>query len=335
MRVLKVLLGLVLVLVLVFVGVGWFLPDRVHVERSVLIEREAAVVFDVLDDFDQFSAWSPWAEMDPSATYDYSGPGEGVGATMRWSGNEQVGSGTQQIIEAVPNERVVTALDFGEMGRGIATFRLEARDGATQVTWGFDTDFEGDLAGRWFGLFFDQMLGPDYEKGLTKLKALVESLPARATAEGEDVEFEPLTLLYVRGTAPVDDTEAVGLALAEMYGEITELMTARGLAQVGAPLTVTHALENGVWRFDAGIPVDRNDVELSGAVQAGESPGGKAIRYVHLGPYDGLSGFREAVMADVKARGLSQRAPAIEQYVSDPGDTPPESLVTHLIVPVE
>lgn len=335
MRLLKILLGLVLVLAVVFVVVGWFLPDRVHVERSVVIDREPAVVFDVIDDFQRFNEWSPWAEMDPSATYEYSGPAEGVGATMRWSGNEQVGSGTQEIVEAVPNERVVTALDFGEMGRGTATFRLAPLNGATSVTWAFETDFEGDLLGRWFGLVFDRMLGPDYEKGLGKLKQLVESLPEHVGVAGEPIEFEPLTLLYVSGSAPVDDTEAVGMALAGMYGEVTRLMEARGVSQVGAPVTVTHAVEEGIWRFDAGIPVDRNDIELAGAVQAGESPGGKAMRYVHIGPYDGLGEYRDAVMADLEARQLTQRAPVIEQYVSDPGDTPPEELVTHLIVPVE
>jgi len=46
--------------------------------------------------------------------------------------------------------------------------------------WGFDADFEGNLIGRWFGLLMEKMLAPDYEKGLPKLKTLLESEPVSA-----------------------------------------------------------------------------------------------------------------------------------------------------------
>ena len=46
-------------------------------------------------------------------------------------------------------------------------------NGGTGVTWGFKTELKGAME-RWFGLLFDRWIGADYEKGLAKLKALVE-----------------------------------------------------------------------------------------------------------------------------------------------------------------
>ena len=80
---------------LVFVAGGLLLPSTTHVERSVVIERSPEQVFATLDSFERFNAWSPWAEYDPQARYTFEGPAQGVGARMRWVGNQAVGSGSQ------------------------------------------------------------------------------------------------------------------------------------------------------------------------------------------------------------------------------------------------
>jgi hypothetical protein len=73
---------------------------------------------------------------------------------------------------------VQTRLDF-DSNVATSTMRIEpATGGGSQVTWSFDTSFEGNFAGRYFGLLLDRMIGPDYEKGLGRLKALAETAPA-------------------------------------------------------------------------------------------------------------------------------------------------------------
>ena len=105
----------------------------------------------------------------------FSGPDEGVGAGMAWnSENPQVGTGSQEIVVSVPDERVETALDFGPMGTAKAAFLLEAAGGATRVTWDLEADMGNDPMGRWMGLMMDRWVGADYEQGLTNLKTLVE-----------------------------------------------------------------------------------------------------------------------------------------------------------------
>jgi effector-binding domain-containing protein len=112
-------------------------------------------------------------------------------------------------------------------------------------------------------------------------------------------------------------------------------MASAGVQQVAAPLAITNSFENGVWNYDAGIPVDRNDIELSGDVKAGVSPSGKALRFVHIGPYDGLEALAPRLDAWIAVHGYHVRDRSIDQYISEPGNTPEAELVPHLIFPID
>jgi len=75
----------------------------------------------------------------------------------------QVGSGSQQIVAVEPGRSVTTRLDFGDQ-QATSTLTIEAEGSGSRITWAFDTSFEGNFLGRYFGLFFDRMIGTDYEK---------------------------------------------------------------------------------------------------------------------------------------------------------------------------
>src|SRR3546814_19010105 len=47
--------------------------------------------------------------------------------------------------------------------------------GGVRVTWSDAGDLGMRPLHRWFGLFFDRMIGGDFEKGLAKLKKLSET----------------------------------------------------------------------------------------------------------------------------------------------------------------
>jgi len=171
-RILVGLAGIIAILVVV----GLFLPSSVHVERSVVVDAPAATVYGIVSDFGRFNEWSPWYELDPNAKYSVSKATSGEGATFAWESDDpSVGSGSQQIIELEKDRLVRVALDFGPQGTALASHMLETLgDQSTRVTWTMDTDFGFDLIGRYVGLMFETWVGNDYEKGLTKLKALAE-----------------------------------------------------------------------------------------------------------------------------------------------------------------
>ncbi|MGH8082744.1 MAG: SRPBCC family protein [Lysobacter sp.] len=172
---LKGLLYLVVLLAAVFVVGGFLLPASSHVERSITIERPPGEVHALLDSYKRFNEWSPWYDIEPTAQYTYSGPESGVGAAMSWQGAE-VGKGSQRIAESVPQLKVVNALDFdGTLATG--TFTLKPEGAGTRVTWALDSEHGSNLVSRWFGLLLDSMVGKDYDKGLAKLKQVLEAEP--------------------------------------------------------------------------------------------------------------------------------------------------------------
>lgn len=178
MRVLRTVLLSLAALLAVFLLVGLFLPTTAHVERSIIARASPAAVYEVVSDLRRFNEWSPWFDLDPQAVYTYSGPERGVGAKLAWTSEQRsVGSGSQEIIAAVPDRSVTMRLDFGSEGRATARLEITPVDGGSRVTWGFDTDFAGSYLCRYFGLLLDRLVGADYEDGLARLKRLLEAAP--------------------------------------------------------------------------------------------------------------------------------------------------------------
>jgi len=175
----KFLRGLLIALVglaIIVIVVGFFLPDQVHVERSIDISARPKEVYGLVSNFRESNKWSPWYKLDPEAQYVYEGPDAGVGAKMSWESEKpEVGAGSQEILEAQPHTWVKTVLDFGEQGTAFATFEIEPVEAGSRVTWGLDSAFGYDILGRYFGLLFERLIGPDYELGLANLKSLAES----------------------------------------------------------------------------------------------------------------------------------------------------------------
>lgn len=178
----RVLLGLLILLAVI----GLTLPDSATVEREISIEAPVATVFPHINSMQAFHAWSPWTRGDPSTQYVFEGPEQGVGSRMRWfSGSEEVGQGSQEIIASVANQHVETSLVFGDKGSGIARFTLIPDAEGTTVRWQFHSDFGWDLFSRYVGLMLDGMIGAAYDKGLRTLKERIEGRDASSlTASG-------------------------------------------------------------------------------------------------------------------------------------------------------
>jgi len=171
-RVLGGLVGLVVILA----AVAYLLPRSVTVARTVVIDAPADAIWPHVSSLQAMEVWSPWMGIDPNVQVTHSGPESGVGARMEWaSDNPDVGTGTQEIIAATEMERILTALNFGDMGLAQAEILLSPSGRATEVTWGLEADMGMSPVSRWMGLMMDRWVGADYEKGLGNLKTLIEA----------------------------------------------------------------------------------------------------------------------------------------------------------------
>jgi uncharacterized protein YndB with AHSA1/START domain len=152
-------------------------PDEFRVARTATIKAPPEKIFAFIDDFRKWDAWSPYEKLDPAMTRSYGATTKGKGAVYAWDGNNKVGAGRMEIIEASPSSKIAIKLDFARPfeGHNVAEFTLDPKGDATAVTWAMD----GPLAyvAKVMSIFFDmdRMIGKEFETGLANLKALAEA----------------------------------------------------------------------------------------------------------------------------------------------------------------
>jgi hypothetical protein len=171
----KILIALAAV-VAVFVVVVAMQPTEFKVERSAAIAAPAATVFDEVNDFHRWEAWSPWAKLDPNAKIAFAGPPSGTGTIMTWDGNDKVGEGKVTLTESRPNELVKIKLDFVRPfeAASLSQFVFKPEGEQTGVTWSMES--RHNFLTKAFCLVFNdrKIMEGEMDKGLTKLKAVVE-----------------------------------------------------------------------------------------------------------------------------------------------------------------
>lgn len=174
----KVFLAL-LAIVAVFLIVAALQPADFRVVRTATIAAPPAAVFEQVNDFQKWEAWSPWAKLDPNVKNTFEGPAAGVGAVFRWAGNHEVGEGAMTITESRPPELVRIRLDFVKPFAATSTtaFTFKPAGGGTEVTWSMAG--RNEFIGKCMSLVMncDKMVGGQFEKGLANLRGVVEAKP--------------------------------------------------------------------------------------------------------------------------------------------------------------
>ena len=172
----KILIAVAAVLVLLVVVIA-MQPAHYQVTRSMRIQAPADAVFAQINNFHNWSAWSPWGKLDPAMKTTYSGPDSGTGAIYAWVGNKDVGEGRMTILESRPSEFVRIRLEFIQPFASVANteFTVKPDGGGVTVNWAMDGENGFIEKAVCLVQNMDKMIGPDFERGLAQLKSVAES----------------------------------------------------------------------------------------------------------------------------------------------------------------
>ena len=145
------------------------------ITRSIDIEADPAVCHALVDDFHEWTKWSPWEDVDPDLQRTYSGADRGVGARYAWSGNRKAGRGSMEVVGASP-ERIDVHLSFEKpwKAENPVVFHIVPAGTGTRVTWTMSGENTGAAAVFAKVFSMDKLLGRDFEKGLSRLKGVAE-----------------------------------------------------------------------------------------------------------------------------------------------------------------
>lgn len=167
---LKILLAIVAILIIVMLLMG----KAYHFEKSIVINAPAEKVYAQINSTKAINQWNPWMKLDPNLKLTYSGNSGQIGDKYCWEGNDEVGSGCQEITALVLNQKQSTKMIFYKPFESDATSNiiLTPEGNSTKVTW--DMDCELDYPMNLMKLFMDGQMDKSYGDGLTALKAISE-----------------------------------------------------------------------------------------------------------------------------------------------------------------
>lgn len=263
-RVIEWIVSLLIVIAL-FVVIGMFLPSKRSVSHSVETNRPMSTVNDILNGYTRFKDWNALVNHDPRIQLTASGPETGVGAKLDFRSTQgSVGTGSWEIVESDPGEKVVYALDMPGRGHDKRmTFRFERtgqRNQNVKITQRYTVDYGWDLLGRYAGLYVTREIGDDMKRGLEKLSNLLTTIP-RFDYSSHEPGFQfadlPATNALVVTTAAKRANDDIALAMTNQLKWIEQVIEKSGLEKAGPMRIVTNEFSTDTYGFDVVVPIRR------------------------------------------------------------------------------
>lgn len=150
----------------------------------------------------------------------------------------------------------------------------------------------------------------------------------------ETVEVEPQPMLFITRRSAMDPA-TISRTMAEMFATLGQFVGEKHVPVAGPPFAVYRDHTMGSMAIDLGFPVPEAATAMaSGDVRSGMTPGGRALRLVHVGPYDGLRSRYGQIEDHLRKNGLPMPEQSWEVYLNEPGAVPDSELRTEIYMPV-
>jgi effector-binding domain-containing protein/competence protein ComGC len=327
----KIVLVIAIIIVLLIV-VAYLLPKTYRVERSVQIKGDKALIYNLTSNLNKWDLWTPWKQIDTAAHYELIGSDGMVGTMRKWDGRV-IGNGQMTLTQLVPSELVGYDLSFQHgkyQSKGKLT--IEATGDSAKVSWIDEGDLGYNPISRYMGLFRSRMLAPDFDKGLAKLKKVVEE--RKGWPKIDEQKMPQQTVLVIMDSAGPKTYEKV---FSKGFGEIMQFAKANKLQFKGHPFA-RYLRYDTITQFsvmDMGIPIEKAE-KGKGRVRIENIPAGNAVVAYYFGPYDKTGPAYNALHQYCKENGKVITGGPSEIYITDPMTEKDQMKVeTDIVFPVK
>ncbi len=321
MKTLRLVILILTCIAIVFLSLGFLLPEKIHVERSIYINVPQHFAYNQINTVKNWKHWSSWLTADTLTDIEYSGPEYGAGAGFTWkSRDKNLGKGSLTILYTKPADSLLFISDYGEMGKLAGRILLREENQGVIVTWIVETDLRRNPLSRWVGLFSDNMVGPDLMKSLFNLKQDLEKPRLYSGFRVTEFEIPARIILSIRDTASPTN---VSLKLAAMGKKISKYLKFRSLSPTGSPFTVYHFYSDSIFDIESCIPIPIPVTNPKG-MTCSEQNTKKIVMVRQFGYNKEANAAYIALNNYITDRGLIVSGPPWEEYVTNPvqiGDT--------------
>lgn len=336
MKFLKILLILLLIIVATVAVLGLVMPKEYDVERSTTFEKCPGMVYQQFSNFENWENWSPWSEKDTTIKASYEGEPGTVGHKYIWEGDPEISGTGSMEITAISDTAIHYDLNFilpfESSSKGHVKFNRT--ESGLEVKWGDhgDLDFPMNIVA---GLFmnFDQMIGTDFENGLTNIK---ENMAGMETYEPK---FKNSKAIHYLGKMVSTNTNNLSHELYKTnFGEVALYMVNNNIEGAGMPIVVVY--EYDYQTDDVLIAISQITKEPIDSVPeiftSGTIPAGKDAYAQHFGAYEDIEQAWNNMESYYQCTGVEMRYMPYEQYVTDPMTQPDTSKwETRVVYPLD
>ena len=301
-----------------------------NVTRSISINAPLDSVYNVLLDFKQWPAWSPWLIVEPDCKLDYADDGQ----SYRWDG-QLVGSGEMVIEDVKPSARIDYRRTFLKpwKSKSSVSFELAVQGEQVDVTWNMTGSLPFFLF--WMKKTMSAMVGMDYDRGLRMLKDYLEtsSVPS-SLSYSENDHVDEYQYVGIKNTCSI---ESIGDTMSADFKSLHAAAAENAIECVGMPFSLYHKwdLANGTGEYTIGFPVASIPSPLPQGLVIGTQPACDTYAIKHTGPYRHIGNAWSSGMIRARSKLFQQdkRIPPFEVYETEPETTPENELIATVHFP--
>lgn len=298
---------------------------KLNIVRSIHINAPVEKVYKTVNDFNHWTAWSPWLIMDPNATVDVSDSAK----YYSWEGS-RVGSGNMTVIREELNKTVDYDLVFLKPWKSKAKVRFEIKpsgDGA-DVSWYMDSSLPFFMF--WMKKSMTAFIQMDYDRGLNMLKDYVEDGEVHSKLNFKGIhDFEGFRYVGITTNSSMDDLgNNMKSDLDRLFGYFKD----QNDMASGVPFSIYHKWDmvRKQVSYTSGVPVNQIPDNLPSGFNTGSIPSGKCYTLEHIGAYRHLGNAWSTIQNMIRNKEFKplKGVHPFETYNSDPREVSENDLVT-------
>lgn len=178
MRTLKRIILLLTTLLIILLVWAAFISGDCKYEKSISINAPVGEVWQNTNTLKAMDQWSPWNDLDPGMKKDWTGTTGQTGEKVCWdSKNKDAGKGCQELKKVdEAGKRIDTEIKFltPYESEANAYVTVVPKGNGSKATWGFTSQIPYPFTLMKLFMNMEEAIGKDYQKGLSRLKALSE-----------------------------------------------------------------------------------------------------------------------------------------------------------------
>ncbi len=300
---------------------------KTHVSKSITIGASAEKIFNIINDFNHWTAWSPWLICEPEAKVTVADDAK----FYEWQG-KRTGAGEMKVTAESPHSSIDYDLIFLKPWKSKARvyFKLAPEGENTRVTWIMDSSLPFFMF--WMKKSMEAFIGMDFERGLNMLKEYAEDGAVKSKLEFIGRGHYP-GCKYV-GIKRDCSASEVGEKMAADFNSLKDLASANEDNLEGVPFSIYHKWDPVKQQvsYTAGFPVKQVPDSLPAGVISGAIPATETYTVRHVGPYLHLGNAWTTMMMMQRAKEFKPKKGfhPFETYVNAPDQVAETELITDI-----